>query len=275
MRLLINGKEKKMDEAFNLPQESEISVFESIKCYSGIPFRLEEHLDRLYESAKTVGLAMKRSRAQFKKEILTSVKPYRKEDKFVRIAYDGRASYVLVLDRRRSPQIYEQGVDLVTSVTRRHFAKAVPSEIKTSAFFNCVLGTLDFVSNTQGQVGSKAPFETIFLDADGYVTEAASWNIFIVKLGTILTPEVGILRGVTRQFVIKCAALEHLPVHETNLMRHDVWNADEVFITNTSGEIVPVKLLDSRKIGTCVPGEITKRLHKRFRREVKKELGLK
>lgn len=115
-------------------------------------------------------------------------------------------------------------------------------------------------------------FDAIFLDSNGYVTEGTIWNIFMAKESKLFTPGCEILNGVTRQFVIECAEKENLATLEVNLTRHDFWNADEAFLTNTSGEIVPIHSLDGRRIGNQIPGRMTKKLMVRFRQELEKEL---
>jgi branched-chain amino acid aminotransferase len=263
--VFINGKKVKTTEAATpFHTANRLLAFESIKSYRGSPFQLGEHLSRLVDSARTIGLTLAKSERELGAEVRNILKSYPKKDKFLRLSVDKDASYVFVLDRKRAARIYQKGVKLQTAVTRRHLVHAEPAQAKTNAFFNSVLATLD-------RAGTDA-FEAVFLDVDGYLIEAAIWNIFTVKNGGVLTPGVGILNGVTRAFVLKCAHLENLPVSETTLTRHDIWNADEAFLTNTSGEIVPIRLLDGRKIGNKIPGAITERLKRRFEQEVEKEL---
>ena len=286
-----NGKKVSPDRlvpCFDLDQN--ISVFESLKCYQGKIFRLDRHLDRFFESAKTTGLRIPKTRGGLKKEIQACLAASAGKDGFVRLTVDGQNSYVFLTDRKRPPSIYKTGVPLKTSVVRRNLVHASPPEAKTNAFFNCILAELD--RGNHGTPSKSTGFlvpaakktnpvllegvpevpEVLFLDREGYVTESTAWNIFMVKHGSLYTPESGILSGVTRQFVIECAQKEGLPVSETTLTRHDFWNADEAFLTNTSGEIVPIRSLDGRVIGGQVPGVITKRLMKRFKVELEKEL---
>ena len=156
-------------------------------------------------------------------------------------------------------------MDLKSPVTRRSHVNAVPPTVKTNAFLNGVLSVLE--------AECEEPFDHVFLDAQGYLTEGTVWNVFMIKDKVLYTPGTGILDGVTRRFVIECAGKEHLPVQQTFLTRHDFWNAHEAFITNTSGEIVPVRSLDSRTIGTRIPGLRTLQLMTRFQKELKRELG--
>ena len=261
----VNGKKRASYKIVKLPfDEDKLFIFESLRSYRGTIFRLEEHLDRLFESAKTSGLEIPKTRQILKEELISSAKSFNERNVFLRLTLDEKNSYLLILERNRPEWIYKKGIDLTTAVTRRNFVNSAPPEPKTNSFFNNVLGFME--------KGSADIFECIFLDASGYVTEAAIWNIFMLKESTLFTPETGILRGVTRQFVIECAAKENLWLSETNLTRHDFWNAHEAFLTNTSGEIVPIRSLDGRLIGTNIPGPITKRLTARFHEELEKEL---
>ena len=266
-QIFVNGKKTSSDRIFKSPfQEDQILIFESLKSYRGVIFRLEEHLDRLFESANTTGLEITKTREELKKELKNCLSQAPAADLFLRLMVDGKNSYIFLLKRNRPPAIYEEGVDLKTAVQCRHLSRAELSEAKTNAFLNNVLAAME--------PKTSEIYESIFLDPAGYVSEATIWNIFLVKEGILRTPgAAGVLRGVTRQFVIECAVKEHLPVQETNLTRHEFWNADEAFLTNTSGEIVPIRSLDGRKIGSKIPGAVTKRLMTRFQKEVEKELA--
>ena len=262
----VNGKPINSDNALPLSfTEDQIFIFESLRSYGGTIFRLEEHLDRLFESAKTVGFQLPKTRSELKRELTTSLTDERGQDRFVRLALDDKNSYIWIGERKRPDWIYEKGIDLKTAVTHRNLINSAPPEAKTSAFLNGVLAFME--------KGDSSVYESIFLDRNGYVTEATVWNVFMVKDKKLMTPQVSILHGVTRQFVIKCAQKEGIPTFESNLTRHDFWNADEAFLTNTSGEIVPVRSLDGRAIGSEIPGEVTKSLMDRFQKDLKKELG--
>lgn len=265
-RVFINGKPASSDKLFPLPSEDSNFVFESLRSYNGVIFRLKEHLKRLFESAKTINLKLSKSAAQLEFELESCLIKSSKKEAFLRISVDDRNSYVLVAERKRPEWIYTKGIDLKTSVMKKNMPNAVPSDIKTSAFLTNVLAALE--------KPEENIYEVVLLDSNGFVTESTVWNLFMVKEGQILTPATGILHGVTRQFVIECAALEDLPVCETNLTRHDLWNADEAFLTNTSGEIVPIRMLDGRKIGSRMPGNLTQKLMGRFQRELSRELKI-
>jgi branched-chain amino acid aminotransferase len=156
---------------------------------------------------------------------------------------------------------------------RRSLSNASPPEAKTSAFQNGVLAALE--PNPAGA------YEDLFLDMNGYVTEVRIGNLFIVDAHALLTPPTaGILNGITRRVVIECARRAGIPVREVPLTRHDVYNAREAFLTNTSWEILPVSSLDGRKIGGAstdrptdgpVPGPVTAKLHRIFKQKVAQE----
>lgn len=278
-QIFVNGKPQTRSQWDGLVPcfrpEEQISVFESVRSYGGTIFRLDRHLTRLFESAKTAGLELPKSRSELKQEIKSCLAHWQRssrrrregQDCFIRLTVDAKDSYIFLLNRKRPPSIYKTGLSLKTVVTRRNLVSALPPEAKSSAFFNCVLAAMELEAGPLAET-----VEAVFLDSNGYLTEAASWNLFMVKDGKVLTPETGFLNGVTREFVIECARKERLPVSETTLTRHDFWNADEAFVTNTSGEIAPVRSLDGRRIGKDIPGLITEQLMSRFHQELEKEL---
>ncbi len=247
-----------------VPAEGEMWVFESMKSYGGKIFRLSAHLDRLFESAKTIGLRLPKTREIIAAEIKKCLKGFENGDYFLRFWADSRHTCLAITMRKRPQSIYREGVCLETSSIRRNHINSEPPGAKTSAFLNGVLAV-------QGLADDR--FDRIFLDQNGYVAEGTIWNVFIAKKGILYTPGSGILDGVTRRFVIECAQKERLPVIETCLTRHDFWNSDEAFLTNTSGEIVPIRSLDGRTIGREIPGALTKKLIKRFNHERIKELN--
>lgn len=265
VRIFVNGKPIRSDRVVSFPfHEDKIFVFETLKSYRGNIFCLAEHLDRLRESANTVGFELPKPLRALENELKHSLEPYRNRDLILRLLVDERDSYLLILERKRPARIYEVGVRLQASVVRRNLANAEPPQAKSNAFLNNALARFESLDSDA--------FDALFLDSDGYVTEATVWNLFTVKENQLRTPQTGILNGVTREFVIKCAEQEGLPVLESNLTRHDVWNADEAFLTNTSGEMVPIRSLDGRSIGKHIPGTVTQRLMLRFLKALGKEL---
>ena len=246
--------------------EETTGIFESLRTYEGIFFCINEHLDRFFESAKTVGLKIPETREAIREKIKKAFLDSGKKDAFVRLTLVDDEILVVVTERKHPPEMYREGVALKTTVVRRNSSRAEFPEAKaTSSFLNQVLATLD--------PAPSGNYEILFLNPEGYLAEARIGNIFIVKGSRLLTPPpYGLLNGVTRRFVIKCARLGMIPVEENPLMRHDLFNADEAFLTNTSWEILPIREVDGRKIGSAVPGPITEKLQGLFCRGVQREV---
>lgn len=254
-------------------KEETTGIFESLRAYEGILFGLEEHLDRFFESAKTLAIKIPETRAEIKKRIRKALAEFGKKDAFIRLTlikegetYELPLLSVIVTERRHPPEIYQKGVSLRTTAVRRSLSQAVFPEAKSTEFLNQILTILE--------PNPQADYESLFLNAQGYLTEARIGNIFMVKEGRLFTPPPqGILNGVTRRFVIKCARLGKIPVKEQPLTRHELFNAEEAFLTNTSWEILPLSKVDGRRIGGEIPGPVTRRLQTLFRREVRKEIS--
>ncbi len=249
-------------------------VFEGIRSYSGKVFMLDEHLDRLYESAKSIWLTIPMTKEQMKEAILQTLRANKLRDAYIRVIVS-RGEGDLGLDPRKCPkpnviiitdrielfpeELYECGIEMVTVSVRRNSPQALNPNIKSLNYLNNILAKIEAIN-------AGKP-EGLMLTLDGYVAEGTGENIFIVKRKELFTPPayMGILKGITRQVVMNLAREMGYPVHETVLTLHDVYTADECFITGTAAEIVPVVKLDGRTIGEGVPGPITKALIQKFR----------
>jgi branched-chain amino acid aminotransferase len=261
-----------------------IGIFESLRTYRGKIFREEEHIRRFQESLRTSGFEALTSEVlhreldsalqSFKKEAPAAIK---KEDIFIRLTYwpekasagkDHKYIFVTITQRIHPAMIYDRGVRLKTSPVRRSLTNAISAQIKTTAYQNAVLATLERIGGDPQTI----PYEWVFLDPQGFVTEVRIGNLFLIKDGQLLTPPTpGILDGVTRRFVIECALQIGIPVKELPITRHEVYNSDEAFLSNTSWEILPVAELDQRRIGIKIPGLLTCKLQHEFKKQVKKE----
>ncbi len=249
-------------------------VFEGIRSYNGKVFMLDEHLDRLYESAKSIWLTIPMTKEQMKEAILQTLRANKLRDAYIRVIVS-RGEGDLGLDPRKCPkpnviiitdrielfpeELYECGIEMVTVSVRRNSPQALNPNIKSLNYLNNILAKIEAIN-------AGKP-EGLMLTLDGYVAEGTGENIFIVKRKELFTPSayMGILKGITRQVVMNLAREMGYPVHETVLTLHDVYTADECFITGTAAEIVPVVKLDGRTIGEGVPGPITKALIQKFR----------
>ena len=253
-------------------------VFEGIRSYDGLVFKLREHIDRLFESAHTIMLKIPMSKAELIDVVKQSLRVNRLHDAYIRLVVTrgegdlgldprkcGRPTVFAIADKIElyPKKLYEQGLELITVATQRNVPEALNPQIKSLNYLNNILAKIEAIT---------AGFEeAIMLSHSGYVTECTGENIFIVKGKQLLTPPpyIGVLRGITRQTVMELAAKQRLAVREELLTRHDLFNADEVFLTGTAAEIVPVVKIDGRVIGSGKPGPTTKKLQQAFRQVTK------
>jgi branched-chain amino acid aminotransferase len=255
-------------------------VFEGIRAYHGRVFRLREHIDRLYESAKSIALDIPLSREEMQEVVLETLRRNRLHDGYIRLVVS-RGVGDLGLDPRKcsKPTIfciaasiqlypeeyYERGLEVITVATRRNVAEALNPRIKSLNYLNNILAKIE--ANLAG-----VP-EAIMLNNEGYVAEATGDNVFIVKNGSLVTPPsyAGLLEGITRNAVIELARARAIPVHETLFTRHDLYVADECFLTGTAAEVIPVVRIDGRTIGDGKPGKLTALLIRDFRELTRRE----
>ncbi len=250
-------------------------VFEGIRSYDGLVFKLREHVDRLFESAHTIMLKIPLSKLQLIEAVKQSLRVNRLTDAYIRLVVT-RGEGDLGLDPRKCvqptvfiiadrielypKQLYERGLKLITVATQRNVPEALNPQIKSLNYLNNILAKIEAVN---------AGFEeAIMLSHSGYVTECTGENLFLVRGRRLLTPPpyIGVLRGITRQAVMDLGNSQRLEVREDLLTRHDLFNAEEVFLTGTAAEIVPVVEIDGRVIGSGRPGPVTKRLQQAFRK---------
>ena len=248
-------------------------VFEGIRVYEGKVFRLREHVERLYDSARGIKLEIPMSREQMAEAITSTVQANAKRNGYIRALVTRGAGY-LGLDPRKTtdpqviiivdditlypPELYENGMEIVTVSTIRNHPNALSPRIKSLNYLNNIMAKMEAIQS--------GCLEALMLNHEGHVAECTGDNIFIVKRGVLKTPptDAGILEGVTRNTVLELARAANIPVQETALMRLDVHTADECFLTGTAAEVIPVVKCDGRTIGNGKPGPITKQLRERF-----------
>jgi len=267
----LNGKPAAAEAALDFINPKAAGIFETFRVYNGQIFREEEHLERLCESAQTVGLLPQLDVKKIRREIRLAVKGYGKLEAVLRVTWVEAGFLVMIGERRAPKELYETGIALQTSPVRRSLSHAAPPEAKSTDYMNALMATLE--------PRPADVYEWIFLDQQGFVTEVRIGNIFIIdsigKKSRLRTPPLhGILNGVTRRFVIECALLEGLDVREEPITRHEIYTANEAFLTNTSWEVLPVRSLDARLVGREVPGSLTTRLHQSFKKRVQSECPL-
>lgn len=255
-------------------------VFEGIRAYNGKVFKLKEHIDRLYESADVILLKIEVSRQEMMEIVMETIRQNKLTDSYVRLIVS-RGSGDLGLDPRKCPTsgiyciagnivlfpqaIYDAGLEIVTVSTRRNNLNALNPRIKSLNYLNNILAKIE--ANRAGVM------EALMLNQEGYVCEGTADNIFIVKDGALMTPPIhaGILKGITRDAVIGLAKKDGIPVAEELFTLHDVYTADECFLSGTAAELIPVIGVDSRTIGDGKPGPMFKKLLADFRNLTKIE----
>ena len=253
-------------------------VFEGIRSYEGVVFRLEEHLDRLYRSAHAIMLEIPLSREEMSKAVLETLKKNKLKDAYIRLVVT-RGVGDLGLDPRKcsnptvliiivpmvilhSKEKREKGITTMITWVKRDPIDATTHEVKSLNYLNSILAKIE-----TNEAGID---EAILLDRTGFVSEGAAENIFIVRGGKIITPptSTGALRGITRDAVLQLAEKLGYTVIEKNITPNELLIADEAFLTGTAAEITPIAEVNKRKIGKGETGPITKKLIQEFSKMV-------
>lgn len=249
-------------------------IFEGIRAYHGRVFKLEEHLKRLYESAKSIQLNIGICKEEMQEVVLETLRQNGLKEAYIRLVVSRgkgdlgldptncpRAAIFCIADQIKifEPRMYEQGLELKTVAIRRNNPDSLNPRIKSLNYLNNILAKIE--ANQAGVV------EGIMLNQEGYVAEGTSDNIFIFRDGALITPPLsaGILEGITRDSVLQLAGPLGIEVKEELFTRHDLYISDECFLTGTAVELIPVIKVDGRKIGDGVPGDVYKQLRAAFR----------
>jgi len=249
-------------------------IFEGIRAYNGRVFKLKEHIDRLFYSAKAILLGVPLTHQQVCDAVLETCRQNKIRDGYIRLVVTRgpgglglnpnkckQPSVIVIADKIQlyAKEVYERGMDIITVPTVRNLHSALNPAIKSLNYLNNVLAKIE--ANLGGCE------EAIMLNAQGFVSECTGDNVFIIKAGKIYTPPLsaGALYGITRSVVIDLAREFGIEVTEPDLTRYDMFNADECFLTGTGAEIVPVVKIDGRVIGTGQPGAMTKKLVEKYR----------
>jgi len=283
MKIYLNG-------SFVEKQDAKVSVFdhgflygdggfEGIRSYDRQVFKLKEHVDRLYETLHTLMIDPEMTKEQMFEAIVGTLKENSLSDAYIRVIVTrgegdlgldpqkchGKPGVVIIADKITlyPAELYEKGMEIITVPTVRNHPNALNPQLKSMNYLNNVLAKIE--ANISGFN------EAIMMDYQGTVAECTGDNIFIVKNGKMSTPAQGRLRGITRDAVMDLATKAKIPVSEAAISRHEVYNAEECFLTGTAAEIIPVVKVDGRLIGDGKPGKVTKQMLTAFHKLTKQD----
>lgn len=255
-------------------------VFEGIRSYNGKVFRLEQHLDRLYNSAQAIALKIPLSQEEIKEAVLKTLRANKLRDAYIRLVVT-RGIGDLGLDPRKCPkptvfiitdkiklypeEFYRNGLEVIVTKTKRNIKEALNPEIKSLNYLNNILARIE--------VNRANMAEGIMTNIEGYVAEATADNVFIVKNKEVITPptEMGALRGITRGAVLEIAESLGIRTNEKPFTVKELYEAVECFLTGTAAEVIPVVKVDGKDIGNGKPGEITLNLREEFKKLTQRE----
>lgn len=285
MRIYINGKFYEKNEAkisvFDHGLLYGDGVFEGIRSYNRLVFKLKEHIDRLFESAHSIMLNVPLNKEQLIRAVIRTLKENKLNDVYIRLIVTrgegdlgldprkctGKPTIIIIADKIAlyPEKFYREGLTIVTVPTVRNLPEALNPQIKSLNYLNNILAKIEAVN-----CGCD---EAIMLDHLGFVAECTGDNIFVVKRNHLYTPPqcMATLRGITRDSVLEIAKKDKITVHEHVVTRHEVYISDECFLTGTAAEIIPVVKVDGRLIGDGKPGKLTLSLMKKFKELTKKE----
>lgn len=277
MKIYINGR-------FYDKADAKISVFdhgflygdgafEGIRSYNRLIFRLDDHLDRLYETTHTLMIDVGLTKKQMTQAIIDTLNKNKLDDAYIRLVVSrgegdlgldprkchGKPGVVIITDKiTLYPEaLYENGMAIITVPTVRNHPEALNPQLKSLNYLNNILAKIE---------ASNSGFnEAIMLDAHGLVAECTGDNIFILKKKILKTPSQGRLRGITAGVVMELSGKDKVPAIECSLTRNEVYNAEECFLTGTAAEIIPIVKVDGRLIGDGKPGPFTQKLIKQFK----------
>jgi branched-chain amino acid aminotransferase len=256
-------------------------VFEGIRVYDCLVFKLKEHIERLFESAHSIMLKVPLTKQEMAKAVIKTLKVNHLKNAYIRIVVSrgegdlgldprkciGNETVVIIADKIvfYPKKIYEKGLEIITVPTIRNICEALNPQIKSLNYLNNILAKIEAIN-----AGSQ---EALMLDHLGYVAECTGDNIFVVKKNGLYTPPqcMGTLRGITRDVILAIAKKLKIHTHEHVLTRHELYISEECFLTGTAAEIAPVVKVDGRVIGDGHPGKITRKIMREFRKLTTRE----
>ncbi len=283
MKVYVNGEFLEKDQAkisvFDHGFLYGDGAFEGIRSYEGLVYKFDEHINRLMESLHTLMIQLPMTKKQLMDAVIKTLQVNKLNNAYIRLIVTrgvgdlgldprkckGHAGVVVITDKITlyPAELYQKGMEIITVPTVKNHPEALNAELKSLNYLNNILAKIEATN-----VGYN---EAIMLDSHGYVAECTGDNIFILQDGVLSTPVHGRLKGITRQSVIELAGKNKISVLERSFTRHEIFNADECFLTGTAAEIIPVVKLDGRLIRDGKPGATTLKLMKWFKEMTRKD----
>jgi branched-chain amino acid aminotransferase len=251
-------------------------IYETLRVYRGVVYMLDEHIDRLFRSASMIGLNISRSHEVIKRAVYRTIRANRHKEAYIRISISRgpgpigldpslcpKPTFVIMSNAFRGHPVryYRRGVKIAIAKVRRNFRNALNPQIKSLNFLNNILAKRESIE--------KSAYEAIMLNYQGYLAEGTITNVFFMKQGVLHTPalDVGILDGITRMVILESAKELKIKTREGHYTPRHLYSSEEVFISSTTMEIMPVSVIDNKEIGTGA-GKITRTLHSAYKQRV-------
>lgn len=283
MKIYLNGKlVEKADAKVSVFDHGFLygdGAFEGIRSYGSRVFRLKDHIDRLYETMHTLMIDPQMTKKQMTDAVVSTLKANRIKDGYIRLIVSrgdgdlgldprkcyGKPNVIIIADKIAlyPAELYEKGMEIITVPTVKNHPNALNPQLKSLNYLNNVLAKIE-----ASHCGYN---EAIMLEDNGYIGECTGDNVFIYKKGVLSTPHLGRLKGITADAILELARQLKIRVFEGYITRHEVYNADECFLTGTAAELIPIVKVDGRMIGDGKPGAVTNKLLKAFHQLTKKD----
>ena len=247
-------------------------AFEGIRAYKSRVFRLKEHIDRMYETMHTLMINPGMTREQMTKAVVDTLKANKIADGYIRLIVSrgdgdlgldprkcyGKPNVIIIADKIAlyPAELYHKGMEIITVATNKNNSNALNPQLKSLNYLNNILAKMEATLCGYN--------EAIMMDTNGYVGECTGDNVFIIKNGVLSTPHLGRLKGITADAILEIAQQMKIKTHEGFITRHEIYNAEECFLTGTAAELIPIVKVDGRAIGTGKPGATTLKLLKAF-----------
>ena len=283
MKIYLNGKlvEKKdakvsvFDHGFLYGD----GAFEGIRSYNSRVFRLKEHIDRLFETMHTLMIDPHMTKKQLIDAVVATLRANKLKDAYIRLIVSrgegdlgldprkcfGKPSVIIITDKITlyPAELYQKGMDIITVPTVKNHPNALNPQLKSLNYLNNIMAKIE------ASLGGYN--EAIMLEENGYIGECTGDNVFIYKDGVLSTPHLGRLKGITSDAILELARKMKIKVFEGYITRHEVYNAQECFLTGTGAELIPIVKVDGRLIGEGKPGPVTRKLLNAFYQLIKKD----